>query len=712
MKSSIIKEPSPLTVSTQDSRSAWFVSFRSWLFSWEIYIIVLVAGLLRLYGIKATEFDDDQAAVFRMAHDAVSHGMLVATSNIASIGIYNPPAIIYFFMVPAAFSANPLWGSVMVGVLMTLSVLLTYMFMRRYYGRAAATVASLLYAVAARPIFYSRFIWNQNLLPLFTMLFFFTLFRGAVERKKGWLGPAIFLLGILVQLHASSVMLVFPLALTLLLAPKTLRWRDLLFGSLGLLIAYFPYVLWEVSTHFVDVRVLLTVTKQPVVIDEKVWNFYSLFFSPYDFTKQPDAHAVLSPLIPYLTWVLPVMIVLLIGGAVTALLSALIPSARSSFSSSEQASAKRSFWRVVYDYILQFRATPYRCGLVVLLVWQIIPLLALIRHSIGLYVHYMIILMPGPFIFVGLLFATNVVWNKIHVPWARIGRYGLYGISALCVLAQLAGSTAGTLDLIRGNFKDTALSNPYYTDLNSLQTALHTADQVAQQHHFKRVYVSSDRATQAALRYLSGQLQTPVTVFDAERCVVLPPNEASVMLVGPYSTFVDALLTHFAQATIVTRPKRISGAPFRLYIVQPTVGKRMGSMGNFASDLQLLDPAAHPFSFNGAPMLVTRWRMIRSAQPADEKVYKYDTAQSGSHSVCAFTSMQAGDQVLIAVNRPTIAKNGQTDLMLKVRAYEENSEKLVYGSITFETYRTKVSPWRTLTTISGVETIAIPIAST
>ena len=106
--------------------------------SWEIYLIVIVAGFLRLYGIDTTEFDDDQAAVFRMAHDAVSHGLLVATSNIASIHIYNPPAIIYFFMLPAVFSADPLGGAVMVGVLMTLSVLLTYIFVRRYYGRGAA----------------------------------------------------------------------------------------------------------------------------------------------------------------------------------------------------------------------------------------------------------------------------------------------------------------------------------------------------------------------------------------------------------------------------------------------------------------------------------------------------------------------------------------------------------------------------------------------
>ena len=83
-------------------------SFRSGLMCWEVYPILLIAALARLYMIETTEFDADQATIFHMAHNAVSHGVLVATSNFASIGIANPPGIIYFLMLPAAFSDNPL----------------------------------------------------------------------------------------------------------------------------------------------------------------------------------------------------------------------------------------------------------------------------------------------------------------------------------------------------------------------------------------------------------------------------------------------------------------------------------------------------------------------------------------------------------------------------------------------------------------------------
>ncbi len=684
---------------------------RSWLLSWEIYLIVFVAGFLRLYGIDTTEFDDDQSAVFRMAHDAVSHGLLVATSNIASIHIYNPPAIIYFFMLPAAFSADPLWGAAMVGVLMTLSVLLTYIFVRRYYGRGTATISALLYAVAARPIFYSRFIWNQNLLPIFTILFLFTLFWGVVERKKGWLAPAIFLLGILIQLHATGIMMAFPLALALLLAPKTLRWRDLLFGSTALFISYVPYLLWEVSTNFIDVRTLLTVTKQPVFYDNKAWTFYQLFLSPYDYNNLPDKHTLLGSLVPALSWTLYVMTILVIGGVIIALIS-VFWSRPTGPSSVESDRTKKTLWSRISNFFTLLRANPYRSGLLLLLIWQIVPLLVLTRHSIGLYAHYIIILMPGPFILIGLFVAKSSQWLPGKQVWTTGIRYVLYALTCLLIVAQCIGSVAGVLDTVRGNFNDMVLSHPYYSDLHSLQNALQEADSVAQQHHFKHVYISSDASTQAALRYLSQQMHTPTIVFDSSQCAVLPSaaNGPAVMLIGPYSPFTEALVQHFTSATLVATPKRLSGSPFKLYIVQPMAEQTGGA--SFGNDLQLLDTHARSFTFNGRSWLVTQWRFLHLAQPSYQKVYWYNVAQfsnttaaqPATRSLCGFTAMQAGDTLLAPLAQ---AGKQSQPFNIKVQAFTVNPYKLIYGPVSFETYRDIPSPWQTLKTSTGKDSLSL-----
>ncbi len=130
---------------TNTSLPTYSVRLRSWFLrlisfianTWEVSFILLVAGFLHLYQINTTEFDRDQAIFFRMAYDALHHGLLPATSGTASINIEHPPGVIYLFMLPAALSADPLWAAVMVAIFNAAAVLLTYLFTRRYYGRLA-----------------------------------------------------------------------------------------------------------------------------------------------------------------------------------------------------------------------------------------------------------------------------------------------------------------------------------------------------------------------------------------------------------------------------------------------------------------------------------------------------------------------------------------------------------------------------------------------
>jgi hypothetical protein len=157
------KQPSTSDSSSPESSSArrsWLLWFGSSITdAWEVLLILIVAGFLRFYQINTTELDVDQAMLYRMAYDAVHHGLLPATSNAASVGISNPPGVIYLLMPLAALTANPLWGAVLVGAFTMATSVFTYFFTRRYYGRFAGIVAVLLYATAARPLNYARFIW-------------------------------------------------------------------------------------------------------------------------------------------------------------------------------------------------------------------------------------------------------------------------------------------------------------------------------------------------------------------------------------------------------------------------------------------------------------------------------------------------------------------------------------------------------------------------
>src|SRR5260370_33280321 len=76
--------------------------------TWEIALILLVAAFLRFYQINTTELDDDQVKLYRMAYDAVHHGLLHINSNPVSIVIAHPPGVISLIKPVATLCAFPI----------------------------------------------------------------------------------------------------------------------------------------------------------------------------------------------------------------------------------------------------------------------------------------------------------------------------------------------------------------------------------------------------------------------------------------------------------------------------------------------------------------------------------------------------------------------------------------------------------------------------
>ncbi len=296
-----------------------------WYKNWELYPILLFATFLRFYRINTSEFDFDQALIYRLAYDAVHHGLLPVTNSTASLGFANAPGELYLVMIPAAFSANPLYGTYIVSLLASLSVLITYIFTTRYYGRLAGTIATLLYATAAIPLYYSRFLWQPNIMYPFVILFMFMLFLGVVEQRKGWFGPALILLGILYQTHGTTLTLAVPLVLACCMAFKTLRWRDLFYGIAGLLVIFFPFILWQITSHLIDLQFILTQSTHPSVLNNDSWTLYRLMISPYDVTNPPtNPHSFVRALMPLNSYLYNAMCFLVIVGSILALGTAIV----------------------------------------------------------------------------------------------------------------------------------------------------------------------------------------------------------------------------------------------------------------------------------------------------------------------------------------------------------------------------------------------------
>ena len=713
-----------------------------WLRTWELYIIVLIAGFLRFYQLNTTEFDQDQAILFRMARDAFTHGLLPTTSNTASIGIAHPAGVIYLFILPALLNPDPLGGTILVALCAMIAVVLTYFFTRRYYGRLAGTIAALLYATAFKPLIYARFIWQPNLMPPFVLLFFFALYYGVVERRKGWLFPALVLLGILYQMHEIAVLLAIPFVVALLLSPHTFRWRDIVFASIGLIIIFFPYLLWQDYTHFTDLHTILTLARQHSRIDGQALQFYQIFLTPNK-PLATDPHMLpyaLTPLYSWLQYAMPTLVVLGLLSLVFALVAPRMwgqedaphtgrqghpqgdaPPIRREGSGSGFVYGRgiplRVPLRQLHHSLRSLQSDRNRCGIIVLLVWQVAPLLILSRHAIDLHTQYFFMLLPGPFVLIGIFFGHTVNWLRRQHGWLHQTRIALYSLAFLLVATQTLGSTAWILDTTHGNISNDTFT-PYHNDLLSLKQALNDADSLAQAQHLNHVYVTVDEATQTALGYLSEEMHTPTTLFDASRCLVLPGavNGPAVLLVGPHDALTDALVKQFANATLVSMPTRLGGTPFHLYLVstqpvQTTANKDLF----FGNDLQLAERSAQKLVVAQKLWMVTRWNFLHPQTAHLRTNYGYVLmATSNSNpvrqttNVCTFSTIRAGDQLLVAFSQPKSSTTA-TSMSIEAKSFMQIPFNPTYGIFHMETDTTHDTPWLGLQTAKGNHTISVGV---
>jgi 4-amino-4-deoxy-L-arabinose transferase-like glycosyltransferase len=715
------------------------LSLRSCLLAWEICPIILVAGFLRLYRLDTAAFSGDQSTLFLLAYNAVHHGLIPATSNGASILIMNPPATVYFLMFPALFSPDPLWAVIMTALFNVIAILITYIFTRRYYGRLAATIAALLYATAGTPIVFSRFIWQPNLLAPFVILYLFALFWGVVERRQGWLFPALFLLGVMYQLHGLTLLLVVPLLVAILLAPKTIRLRDLILALICLLLIFTPYLIWEVSSGFVDLHTVFSLARTHARIDTQALTFYERLLRSYYYDERflpssyydpargaafydpiGSAFSLVFKLLLLLSWSHRILIMLLLGGLITAGIIIVRSPTTSSHVEPIEPSVKKptsSFFPLdrLHSWWSNLRNNPARCGLVVLLAWQIVPPLLLARHTTSIHQHYLLLTIPGLFILIGFFITHLLLWFRQRGAaffWQGT-RYVTYAVTALILSIQLMGSIAALTDTVNG-----VNSHVFgYNDLGSLQHALHEADQVAQQHHFNRVYItiSSSDDSLTGLPFLAEQMRTSTTLFDPTRCLVLPGREAgpAVLLMRSTDSLASSLLRRFATAILIDQPPLLGTSPFQLYIVAPTPNAHVApTRDSFVNHLQLLFPYPQSLNLATSSFLVTSWTLLRNEQPGSRTSYTYmmnaitNLPGAGSiHSDCMLTSIRAGDQLLTTFRLP---QNSLMPPSLKITSQFLMSSpyNITLASLHFETANIRGMPV-TLQTIDRSGTITL-----
>lgn len=182
-----------------------------------IITVMLVATFLRMGNPGIAEFDGYEATLSQLARDVATGEDFTLVGTPSSAGFPNSPASAYLLALPYTLGNNPVLAHLFIGLMNLLALSLIWKFARRYYGRVAAFVAGLAFAVSPWAVIYSRTVGAQNLLAPFVVATVFTGTLGFLEpqpkRWAQWLH--IPLLALTVQIHLSAISLV-PLSLLML----------------------------------------------------------------------------------------------------------------------------------------------------------------------------------------------------------------------------------------------------------------------------------------------------------------------------------------------------------------------------------------------------------------------------------------------------------------------------------------------------------------
>lgn len=235
--------------------------------------ILLLAAFLRLYRIgDYMTFLGDEGRDVLVAYN-ILHGHFTLLGPTSSVGGFFLGPIYYYFMAPFLwlFNYNPVGPAVMVALFGIATVWLVYKIGKEFFDTVTGLIAAFLYAISPLVIAYSRSSWNPNLMPFFTLVTLYTLYRAlratiSVSLKEKIVFPkrsiilfllSGFLFGITMQLHylATFVGVIMGCYVLVIYRKQILAiLKSYLLLFVGFLVGFSPFLAFEVRHGFPNIR--------------------------------------------------------------------------------------------------------------------------------------------------------------------------------------------------------------------------------------------------------------------------------------------------------------------------------------------------------------------------------------------------------------------------------------------------------------------------
>lgn len=181
-----------------------------WEFSAVVFII-LVASFTRFYKISEyMTFLGDEGRDAIIVRRLLVNKDLILIGPGTSIGNMYLGPLYYYLIAPFLwlFKYSPVGPSFFIALLGVLCVLLVYLVGREWFSAKAGLIAAGLYAISPVVIIYSRSSWNPNIMPFFSLISVYSIWRVWKKRQFGWMVVAGISLAFSLQSHYLALLLI------------------------------------------------------------------------------------------------------------------------------------------------------------------------------------------------------------------------------------------------------------------------------------------------------------------------------------------------------------------------------------------------------------------------------------------------------------------------------------------------------------------------
>lgn len=208
--------------------------------------ILTLAAILRFYRLpEYLTFLGDEGRDAIVVRRLLLYADPILVGPGTSIGNMYLGPLYYYFMAPWLW----LWGYSPVGpafgvaTLGMATVFLIWYVARDWFGKNAAIIASLLYAISPVVIIYSRSSWNPNIMPFFALLAVYSVWKAWWGKNYRWYLLAALCFAFVMQSHYLGLLLMPVLGIFWVLALVKAKSRKSFAINSGLALAIFAFLM-------------------------------------------------------------------------------------------------------------------------------------------------------------------------------------------------------------------------------------------------------------------------------------------------------------------------------------------------------------------------------------------------------------------------------------------------------------------------------------